>query len=82
MRERRAQALANEREKMARKFWFLRAANGVRAVRDVCVLGAFLALGDLLREGFADVLTSARWMLVFGVLLLAMGYYIFAALQD
>jgi hypothetical protein len=82
MRERQAQVLANEREKMARKFRFLRAANGVRAVRDLFVLGAFLALGDLLREGFADVLSSARWLLVFGVLLLAMVYYIFAALQD
>lgn len=73
---------AAERAKSARAFTLLRCAGVLRAGREICVVGIFLAAGDLVINGFGPVLGSGRWLIAAGIVLAALVYYIFEALQD
>jgi hypothetical protein len=81
-RKHRAWLEAQHLAKMAQIFAALRVAGVLRLIREVFIFALFLALGDLLRRGFVEALGAARWLAVFCVALLALGYYLFAAFLD
>jgi hypothetical protein len=81
-RAHRARQEAQHVAKMAQIFAALRIAGVLRLLREVFVFALFLAMGDFVRRGFVEALGAARWLAVFGVVLLAMGYYLFAAFED
>jgi len=80
--EHRRRLEAQHLAKMSGIFGALRVADALRGLRELFVLGLFLALGDFVRRGFVETLGAARWLGVFGVGVLALAYYILAAFQD
>ena len=80
--EQRERAAAREREKTLRTFRILRLVKTLRGVREVLILAMFVILSDLGISFFSGSLEIARWMMAFGMIAIALMYYIFRALHD